>query len=99
MAFEEVSSGLYLFWNPGMFTTANKISGYSYLMLAEARLQDFTKCEIEGAAQAKDLHRALGFPGYKKFLWLIKNDMIKDNEVTLEDAKQSPSTYMARKRP
>ena len=43
MAFEEVASGLYLFRNPGMFQSPNKVSGYSYLMLAEARSQDFTK--------------------------------------------------------
>ena len=42
MNFEEVSSGLYLFRNPSMFETTSKVSGYSYLMLAEARLSEFT---------------------------------------------------------
>ena len=41
--FEEVCSGLYLFKNPAMLNPTNKISGYSYLMLTEARLGDFTK--------------------------------------------------------
>ena len=76
MAFEEVTSGLYLFRNPSMFTKNTKVSGYSYLMLAEANLSDFTKHEIEGAQRARELHRALGFPGYKKYLWLLKNNAV-----------------------
>ena len=52
MNFEEVSSGLYLFRNPSMFETTSKVSGYSYLMLAEARLSEFTKREIQGAELA-----------------------------------------------
>ena len=93
MTFEEVTSDLYLFRNPGMFTTTNKISGYTYLMLAEARLQDFTKHEIQGAVRAKEIHRALGFPGYKEYLWLLKNNMIKDSKVSLEDAKRALHIY------
>ena len=48
MIFEEVTSGLYLFRNPSMVETTSKVSGYSYLMLAEARLADFTKHQIQG---------------------------------------------------
>ena len=93
MNFEEVLSGLYLFRNPSMFEITNKVSGYSYLMLAKVRLSEFTKCKIQGAQQAKRLHRALGFPGYKKYLWLLKNNMIKSSKVTFEDAKRSLHIY------
>ena len=38
MIFEEVELGLYLFRNSSMDRIKGKISGYSYLMLAEAKL-------------------------------------------------------------
>ena len=93
MNFEEVLSGLYLFRNPSMFEITNKVSGYSYLMLAKVRLSEFTKRKIQGAQQAKRLHRALGFPGYKKYLWILKNNMIKGSKVMFEDAKRSLHIY------
>ena len=76
-----------------MFETTSKVSGYSYLMLAKARLSEFTKQEIQGAQLAKWLHRARGFPGYKKYLWLLKNNMIKDSKVTYKDAKRPLHIY------
>ena len=88
MNFEEVSSGLYLFRNPSMFETTSKVSGYSYLMLAKARLSEFTKGEIQGAQLAKRLHRALGFPGYKKYLWLLKKQHDKGQQGNLRRCKE-----------
>ena len=89
MIFEEVESGLHLFRNKVHHTTNNKISGYSYLMLTEAKLSNFNKHEIEGAEKARELHRALGYPGYGKYLWLLKHNKIKDSKVTIDDAKRS----------
>ena len=53
MFFEEVSSELYLSKNQAMSHSTNKISRYLYLMLAEVRLGDFTKHEIQGAKKAR----------------------------------------------
>ena len=89
MIFEEVKSGLYLFRNRAHHITNNNISGYSYLMLTEARMSNFNKLEIEGAKRARELHRAIGYPGYKKYLWLLKHGKIKNNQVSLNDAKRS----------
>ena len=47
MTFEEVNLSLYLFRNPRMTSTENRITGFFYLMLATARLSDFTKLEIQ----------------------------------------------------
>ena len=74
MIFVEVESGLYLFRDMVHTLTNNKMSGYSYLMLTEANLKDFTKDEVKRAQQARALHRAVGFPGYNKILWLLKNN-------------------------
>ena len=79
--FEEVGSGLYLFQNSGILSTLKKVSGYSYLILAEARLSDFNKHEIQRAEKAWELQKSLGFPGYKKYLWLLTNQKIKKSKV------------------
>ena len=89
MIFEEVESGLYLFWNPGIVNNNKRVSGYSYLMLAQEKLREFNNHEIQGAQKARYLHRALGFPGYKKYFWLLKNKKIDNSEVTIEDAKRA----------
>ena len=68
MNFVEVESGLYLFRDRVHATTKNKMSGYSYLMLTEANMKDFTEDQVKKAERARDLHRGMGFPGYKKFL-------------------------------
>ena len=93
MIFEEVGSGLYLFRNPGIQSTLNKVSGYSYLMLTESKLSDFNKGEIQGAQNARDLHRSLGFPGYAKYMWLLRNQKIQGCTVTVEDAKRALHLY------
>ena len=43
MNFEEVSTGLYLFWNKAHIMSKNPISGYSYLILTEANMNGFNK--------------------------------------------------------
>ena len=49
MIFVEVESGLYLFRDRAYTLTNNKMSGYSYLMLTEANMKDFTKDEVKRA--------------------------------------------------
>ena len=44
------------------------MSGYSYLMLTEANMKDFTEDQVKKAERARDLHRGMGFTGYKKIL-------------------------------
>ena len=68
MNFFEVESGLYLFRDRMHTMTSNKLSGYSYLMLTEANMSEFSKVVINKAQQARELHRAMGFPSYNKFL-------------------------------
>ena len=93
MIFEEVNSGLYLFRNKVHRITNNKISRYSYLMLTEANKNNFTRKEIAGADRARALHRAIGYPNYRKYLWLLQHNMIKGGKVTLDDAKRSLHIY------
>ena len=38
-------------------------------------------------------HSSIRYPGYKKFFWLIKDNRIKDCEITLDDAKRSLHLY------
>ena len=93
MSFTEVESGLYIFRNRMHAMTNNQMSGYSYLMLTEANLKDFTKEQINRAQRARDLHRGIGFPGYKKFLWLLRNNKLNKSGVTWDDAKKALHIY------
>ena len=76
-----------------MTRTKGKISGYSYLMLAEAKLCQFNKHQIQGVMTARNLHRALCFPGYRKYIWMLKNNKIPDYTVSVEDANRSLHIY------
>ena len=93
MKFEEVTSGLYLFRNRAHTVTGNIMSGYSYLILTQADMADFTKEQISRAQKARELYKAMGFPGYRKFLWLLSNNKVKESLVTLEDAKRALHIY------
>ena len=53
---------------------------------------EFSNEEIKRAQQAQDLHRAMGFPAYKRFLWLLKNKVNK-TQVTWDDAKIALRIY------
>lgn len=61
--------------------------GYSFVTLTEGNSKEFTRSQIEGARTAQELHKRMEHSGYKKFLWLIKNNKIKDCVISLEDAK------------
>ena len=66
---------------------------YSYFMLTRANLDNFSKMEIEGVDRAKRLHRAMGYPSYRKFLWLLQHNMIRNSKVTLDDVKRALHIY------
>ena len=58
-------------------------------MLTKANLSSFTRQEITRAKIAKELHRGLGCPSYKKFLWLLKHNKIKNSKVQVDDTKRA----------
>ena len=93
MRFQEVASGLYLFRNKAHIEHNNRISGYSYLMLTEAKLKNFSKEQIVKADKARELYRALGFPGHKRFLEMLKNNKIPESNVSFDDAKRALHIY------
>ena len=76
MIFQEVASGLYLFRNRAHADNNDRISGYLFLILTETNLANFGQKQITGAKKARELYRALGFPGYKKFLEMLKKKKI-----------------------
>ena len=39
------------------------------------------------------MHRRIGFPGYKKFLWLLRNNKLNKSGVTWDDAKRALHIY------
>ena len=77
--FEEVESGLYLL-RSGL-SSQKRISGYSFLTLAEGNVKDFNRSQIDKAQRAMELHQSLGYPGYKKYFWLLKNNLIEGCDV------------------
>ena len=91
MIFEQVSSGLYLFSHKQQYK--HRISGYSFLTLTTGDKSKFNKREIEQAEAARTLHRAIGFPGYKRFFWMIKNNKIPKCQITVDDAKRALHLY------
>ena len=66
MYFEEIESGLYMFKRQPHQVT-QKLSGYSFLTLASASMNQYNQTDIEWADNARALHARLGFPGYKCF--------------------------------
>ena len=62
-------------------------------MLTEANKSNFTKMEIEGVDKARALHRGIGYPNYRKYLWLLQHNMIKGSKVTLDDVKRLLHIY------
>ena len=93
MIIEEIRLGLYLFSNKACLLREKEISVYSYLMLIEINLSKFNQREISQDQKARDMHRAIGFPGYEKFIWLLQYNKLKEIEVTLNNVKRSLHIY------
>ena len=49
--------------------------------------EDYTKQQIKGAKQARQLYAKLGYPSIKDFRWIIRSNQIQDCPVTTEDVE------------
>ena len=54
MVFNEVDSGLYLYQNGGKPINEMRVSGFSYLMLAQANLADFKNPKLKERVEQRD---------------------------------------------
>ena len=51
----------------------------------EENMKAFTNCDVEGAKVARNLYAKLVYPLNADFKWLIKNNQIKDCEVSVRN--------------
>ena len=72
LKFEELKNGMYMMRSP-TDNNSKTISGYSFLSLVAGNKANFTNIEIEKADKARNFHRSIGFPGYKKYFKLLRN--------------------------
>ena len=60
---------------------------FSFVSTVESNKLPFTKQQILGVEQARNLYAGLGFPSNTDFKWMLRANQIKDCPVTLQDAE------------
>jgi len=60
---------------------------FTFISTVENNKLPFTKQQILGVEQARNLLAGLGFPSNKDFKWMLQANQIKDCPVTLQDAE------------
>ena len=96
LKFVEIDSGLYMLQSPTN-SKGKKVSGYSLLSLVAGNKAEFTEDEVMRADKAWKLHRSIGYPGYKKYFKLLRNEFFKDCPISEDDAKRALHIYRADK--
>jgi hypothetical protein len=95
MTFQEYKSGLYLYDaadsspNPSSKTKG----AYLFLHTVAGNKASYTRREIEGADQARDLYRKLGHLSEQEFNKILQNIFLRNCPVTPDDAKRALHIY------
>ena len=69
------------------------MSNYSFLALVSTNKEHLTIRELENAELARDLHRKLGAPGYRKYFKILERDYLRNCLITVDDSKRSLHIY------
>jgi hypothetical protein len=100
--FEEHPSGLYLHDSTkGVVPYSNNVAtndddailGYSYLQTVAENKKLFTKRQIESADKSRQLYRLLGRPGPDRFMDIVRNNLILNCPVTIDDVARAQHIY------
>ena len=96
--FKMLRNGLYFFdAKNGLasVTAKNAITFYPYnfAQIVSENKKNFTRREIQGADDAKELYKSIGMPSYAKFFSLLQSNFFRNCPVTLGDAKRCIKIY------
>jgi hypothetical protein len=90
MKFQEHRDGLYFFNTKRDCSNDNvNVSMHVLVNTVEANKQPFVAREIEMADKARDLYRKLGWPSQAKFKEILKNNLIINCPIMVDDAKRA----------
>ena len=87
---EHASNGLY-YCNPN--SPSEDVSPYVLLNTVEGNKKMYHRREVERADQAKALFKKLGMHSYERFYHALKNNLIVNCPVSVEDAKRAVTIY------
>ena len=97
MIFLEYHSGLYFHDTLAPHCTSNQssatITNYTLVNTVAKNKSLFTRREIKGADQARELYRKIGYPSEKFFQNILSRNLIHNCPITAEDAKQALAIY------
>jgi hypothetical protein len=68
-------------------------TGYSYLQTVADNKKLFTKRQIEGADKSRQLYRMIGRPGADRFMDIIRNNLIINCPITIDDVARAQRIY------
>ena len=60
-------------------------SGFNFVNTVAERMERFSKRQLQGAQQARELYSKLAYPSLKDFKWAITSNQIKNCPVTVQD--------------
>ena len=96
MKFKEFSSGLY-YYDAAVGSNDNMVNppvnGYSFVNTVASNKQRFHHREIEGADLARELYQKIGRPSQKHFEHILRNNLIRNCPITVDDAKRALMIY------
>lgn len=76
-----------------MMQTPSSGSKHMFLTTVPGNKVEYTKREVEGADEARILYRKLGHPSEEFFQHMLKNNLIRNCPVTLDDPQRAFNIY------
>ena len=96
MKFREYDSGLYFFDTADSNSTKSVVTPYkpfTFIQSVNSNKNMFTQREIAGADRARSLYRKLGRPSEAAFRQWLRQNLIHDCPITIDDAKRALAIY------
>ena len=69
------------------------VTPYSFLSTVESNKQYYTRQEIKGAEDARKQQEQLGWPSTSKFKRIIKNNLINNSPITIDDINRAEMIF------
>jgi hypothetical protein len=91
MTFKEFKSGLYYYDAAAVQDnhSSQQVDAYLFLNTVASKKAQYTRREIEGAENARKLHRLIGDPSEKDYDDILQNNRVRNCPLTADDAKRA----------
>ena len=70
-----------------------KQKNYTFINTVVGNKEGFTKRQIKGAQEARELYAKLGYPSVKDYKWIIQSNQIKDCPITVQNIDDSTKIW------